>query len=249
MNYPAMYRAIVVDNADPKGLSRVRVRIPQILGESPTGWAYPLGSGSVPAVQATVWATFEGGDVSFPVYLHPDGGSGSPGPQGPAGPQGPQGPAGATGPQGPAGATGAVGPAGATGPQGPAGPLVSRTTASVTTASLANSASWTGSITLATSYRLLKLQTSAAARVRLYGTAAGRDSDLTRAVGDDPPDSVGCMFDFVTEAAALTSGLSPLADGTSLEATPSSSIPISVVNLSGTTQTITVTLTWVQTEA
>jgi len=69
MNYSANFRAVVVDNADPKGLSRVRLRIPQILGDGPTGWAYPIGNGSVPAVNAAVWATFEGGDISFPVYL------------------------------------------------------------------------------------------------------------------------------------------------------------------------------------
>lgn len=69
MNYEAMYRAVVVDNADPKGLSRVRLKIPQILGDGQTGWAYPLGSGSIPEINAPVWATFEGGDISFPVYL------------------------------------------------------------------------------------------------------------------------------------------------------------------------------------
>lgn len=70
MNYSANYRAVVVDNADPKGLSRVRLKIPQILGDGATGWAYPIGAGTVPNVGSQVWATFEGGDISFPTY-HP----------------------------------------------------------------------------------------------------------------------------------------------------------------------------------
>jgi len=69
MNYSANYRAVVVDNADPKGLSRVRLKIPQILGDGTTGWAYPVGIGTVPNVGSPVWATFEGGDISFPVYM------------------------------------------------------------------------------------------------------------------------------------------------------------------------------------
>ena len=69
MSIPGLYRATVVDNADPSGLRRVRLRIPTVLGEGATGWAYPIGSGIVPQVNAPVWAAFEGGDPSFPVYL------------------------------------------------------------------------------------------------------------------------------------------------------------------------------------
>jgi len=68
--YPGFYRATVTDNADPKGLGRVRLRIPQILGDGATGWAYPMGEAAAPSVGTQVWATFEGGDISFPVYLY-----------------------------------------------------------------------------------------------------------------------------------------------------------------------------------
>ena len=163
--------------------------------------------------------------------------TGPEGPQGPAGPEGPAGPAGPEGPQGPQG------------PQGDPGPLVSRTTSSVSTGSQVNGYKWTGTITLAKGYRIIAIETTHAARVRLYTKTAGRDADLNRSAGSLPPDSVGCILDYVTTSGNLSAGLSPLADGSSLANTPTSSIPISVINRSGGTANITVTLTWIQTEA
>lgn len=67
------HRATVVDRADPLGQRRVRLRVPTILGDVPTGWALPMAGTAAPAVGDQVWATFEGGDVSFPVYTHVPG--------------------------------------------------------------------------------------------------------------------------------------------------------------------------------
>jgi uncharacterized protein DUF4082 len=80
----------------------------------------------------------------------------------------------------------------------------SRQTATITTASLANNAQETGTVTLAKGYRLLRLTTDKAARVRLYSTTAKRDADLARAVGTDPTGDHGVMFDFVTTAPPVT---------------------------------------------
>jgi hypothetical protein len=68
--HPGFYRAVVVDNQDPDGAGRVRLRIPQLLGTNNTGWAYPMSySGVPPEVNDLVWASFEGGDPAFPIYL------------------------------------------------------------------------------------------------------------------------------------------------------------------------------------
>lgn len=41
--YYGFYRGIVVDNNDPKGLGRVKMLVPQILGDGVTDWAWPVG--------------------------------------------------------------------------------------------------------------------------------------------------------------------------------------------------------------
>lgn len=43
VNYFGVYRAIVIDSADPENLGRVKLQIPQVLGENVTEWAWPIG--------------------------------------------------------------------------------------------------------------------------------------------------------------------------------------------------------------
>jgi hypothetical protein len=70
------YRGVVTDNGDPKKLGRLRMRVPEILGDVETGWALPSapyagdGSGAfaIPAAGALVWAEFEAGDISRPLW-------------------------------------------------------------------------------------------------------------------------------------------------------------------------------------
>jgi uncharacterized protein involved in type VI secretion and phage assembly len=70
------FRGIVVDNSDPNNQGRVRARVPAVLQDVPTGWAYPSapyggpGSGvwTVPPVGAGVWIEFEAGDVANPIW-------------------------------------------------------------------------------------------------------------------------------------------------------------------------------------
>lgn len=123
-----------------------------------------------------------------------------------------------------------------------------RTTSTATTASLVAGASSTSvPITLGKTYKLLAIQTSAAARVRLYTTSAAQTSDLGRAIGTDPTSSAGVVLDYVTTGTSAYS-LSPLVDGTSLESTPTASIPMTVTNTGSSSAAITVTLTWIKTE-
>ena len=150
------------------------------------------------------------------------------------------------------GADGAQGPQGETGPQGPPGidgadgGLVARTTTSHTTASLPSNNTENVSLTLKPGYRLLCIETDRAARVRAYDSTASRTADASRPVGTDPTGQHGVIVDVVTTAEALKWWLNPVVDGYTTDA--GDTVPLSVTNLSGSTGTVTVTLTWVRSE-
>jgi uncharacterized protein involved in type VI secretion and phage assembly len=73
------YRGLVVDNADPQKLGRLKVRVPSVLGQDiVTGWAMPCvpfggadnqGMLMIPDVDAGVWVEFEEGDLEFPIWV------------------------------------------------------------------------------------------------------------------------------------------------------------------------------------
>ena len=85
MDFPGMYMAEIVDNADPDGASsgRAKVRVfPMMTGleVSVLPWALPafglfeggsadVGAFTVPAQGSKVWVFFAGGDVRSPVYF------------------------------------------------------------------------------------------------------------------------------------------------------------------------------------
>ena len=122
-----------------------------------------------------------------------------------------------------------------------------RATATVTTASLANNASETGTISMAKGYRVLHIVTDRACRVQLYGNAASRTSDASRTWGTDPTEGIQVPLDYRT-AGAVDEDLNWPTDGYNTEASPSTAIPYRITNLSGSTHTVTVTLTYQQTE-
>ena len=70
--YGGTYKAIVLDNVDPRGENRLMVQVPDVGIESE--WASPLagGSGTVPAVADEVLIQFEGGDTDHAVW-HSEG--------------------------------------------------------------------------------------------------------------------------------------------------------------------------------
>lgn len=55
-DYCGTYRAVVVDNKDPKGLGRLKLMVPQVLGEQVTDWAWPVTGGWAQA--KTPYGTF-----------------------------------------------------------------------------------------------------------------------------------------------------------------------------------------------
>lgn len=123
-----------------------------------------------------------------------------------------------------------------------------RTTVTKSTASMADLAYETGVIEMAIGYRLAKIETNVAARVRLYASSMQRDADVDRDVEEDPVDDHGLIFEFISNDSLLSAALSPMVDGYSLETVPTQNIPYTITNLSGATSPVTVTLTWQRTE-
>jgi hypothetical protein len=69
------YRGIVSDT-EPATM-RIKAKVPAVLGETSTGWCLPCvpyagpntGFAFLPAVGSGVWIEFEGGDVSYPIWV------------------------------------------------------------------------------------------------------------------------------------------------------------------------------------
>ena len=127
--------------------------------------------------------------------------------------------------------------------------LSSRAAVAGTTASIANGATGNVAITGYKSYALLKMVVEHQAWVRIYTDTASRTADASRAEGVDPTPGSGVIAEVITTSAAQTVLISPGTIGFNNEGTPTTSIPIAVTNKSGTTRTITVTLTVLQLEA
>lgn len=77
--YYSSYRGWVVDNVDPEGYGRVKVKVPQVYGtQTMNYWAWPKGVFSGPdyGVQCTppkgsmVYVEFEMGDAKKPIWSH-----------------------------------------------------------------------------------------------------------------------------------------------------------------------------------
>lgn len=76
--FTALYDGVVTNNADPKRLGRVKVRVPGMI-EPESAWAIPVGGSGggsntrgfffVPEVGAEVAVFFKQGDVDFPRYM------------------------------------------------------------------------------------------------------------------------------------------------------------------------------------
>lgn len=131
---------------------------------------------------------------------------------------------------------------------GGGGTLSTRDTLSGTSSSLADAATGPINITGYKSYMLMKVQTSAAAWVRIYSDEASRIADATRAEGTDPTPGAGVIAEVITTG-AQTILITPGALGFNNEGSVTTNIPVRVTNKSGATAAITVTLTALQLEA
>jgi len=68
-----IYRGVVIDDNDPLGQRRLKLKIPQVLHDNVSEWAWEKESSGikryVPEINQAVWAMFEGGDPSYPVWI------------------------------------------------------------------------------------------------------------------------------------------------------------------------------------
>ena len=131
---------------------------------------------------------------------------------------------------------------------GGGGAISTRGAVNGTSASLANGATGNVDITGFKGYALYKIETSAAAWVRLYTSDAARTADALRAEGTDPAVDAGVITEVITTGAS-TVIIAPGVFGFNDEASPTTTIPIAVTNKSGASAAITVTLTILQLEA
>lgn len=131
---------------------------------------------------------------------------------------------------------------------GVGGGLVTRQALVGTTSSLADNATAELNIVGYKSYTLLKIETSAAAWVRVYTDDASRDADTTRSEGQDPVAGSGVINE-VRTTGAQTVLITPGVIGFNNDSTPNTNIYLSVTNRSGSTTPITVTLTAIRLEA
>jgi len=122
-----------------------------------------------------------------------------------------------------------------------------RGTTSAATGSIANNASANITIDAAKTYALLKIQTSAAAWVTLYTDSTSRSNDSSRNETTDPTPGSGVIAEVITTGSA-TQIMTPGLIGWNNDGTVSSNVYAKVVNKSGSTGAITVTLTYVSIE-
>ena len=123
--------------------------------------------------------------------------------------------------------------------------LQGRTTNSATVA-LANGAIGNTTITTANTYSLLKIQTSHAAWVTLYSSATARTADAGRARTTDPTPGSGVLAEVITTG-GVSQWITPALVGFS--ETQNNITYVKIVNDSGSTVNLQVTLTYVQLEA
>ena len=130
--------------------------------------------------------------------------------------------------------------------------LQSRQTAQGTTASIVdNNTGTTGHITIACAktYVLHKIQTNHPAWVVVYTDAVSRGNDDLRTYTSDPLPGSGVIAEVITTENTATQILTPGVVGFNNDGTPSTNVYLKVQNKSGSTQQITVTLTYLQLEA
>jgi hypothetical protein len=125
--------------------------------------------------------------------------------------------------------------------------LASRSTATGSTGSIADAATANVTVTGFKGYLLYKIQTSAAAWVRVYTSTAARAADSGRAEGVDPSPGAGVIAEVITTG-AQTVLITPGTIGFNDESPVDTNIQLAVTNKSGGPADITVTLTVVKVE-
>jgi plastocyanin len=125
---------------------------------------------------------------------------------------------------------------------GGGGASLGRVTESETTASIADGAS--GNVAFADlgkSYAIYSVTVDKASWVRIYSDTAARTADASRVQGDDPAEGAGVIAEFIATSPSTTFKVTPAIFG--YIDNSETTIPVAVKNNSGSTGTVTVTLT------
>lgn len=117
----------------------------------------------------------------------------------------------------------------------------------ITATSLANDANLLTTFNYSTHYRINRIETDIPARVRIYTNIAGRDADENRSILTQPEDNIGCVLDIVTTDTLKDIDILPQAHG--YKRGGGIAIPITITNLSGTTDDVEVKIHIVKTAA
>lgn len=140
------------------------------------------------------------------------------------------------------GAAGAQGPAGADGTDGGIVSTLARADATATTSTLADGASADASISLGRISILIRVSTDVPARVRLYRTMAQRAADAARPIGTRPVGNHGLIWEGVTTVGTLSIDVLRELLAVNAESPPVATMALSVTNLSGASNAVTVTI-------
>lgn len=98
-----------------------------------------------------------------------------------------------------------------------------------------------GTVAMSKSAMLVRLETTAPCRVRLYDTAAHRDADKLRTATQEPPMGNGLQFEGLTQVGLLSFNLAPAALVFSGSEPPSTSIAYSLQPVGGVATSVTLT--------
>jgi len=124
-----------------------------------------------------------------------------------------------------------------------------RTTVATTTASLAANASANAVVTMSKGYVLYKIAVSTGAWVTLYSNTSLANADYSRSITTDPNPGSGVIAESITTGtAANVSYYTPAVYGMNDDASVNSNGYLKIYNNSNTTNTITVTLTYLPLE-
>jgi len=127
------------------------------------------------------------------------------------------------------------------------GGVSSRTSVATLTASLANGASSTATVTAAKGYALYSIQVNAGAWVTVYTSSAALSADSSRSIATDPSPGSGVIAEAISTV-STTTYFTPAVIGFNADLSPSSSAYLKIANNSGGTSAITVTLTYLPLE-
>jgi hypothetical protein len=67
-----IYQGICIDNQDPELTYKIKLQVPQVLGDAITEWASPClspSSTNVPNIGQIIWVMFIAGNPNFPVWM------------------------------------------------------------------------------------------------------------------------------------------------------------------------------------